>query len=147
LRRLVEFYPELKVGYARIVTISTDNLLETNEFRGGLGAEWPFLSDPRRVVQKDLDVQEYTDPHHDPMIPYTLVLEPELVIHKIYNGYWYFGRPSVADLYHDLREITRKHAPDWDLAAEGLREAWDAEQRERFFPYGLSRRELLREEG
>jgi hypothetical protein len=53
----------------------------------------------------------------------------------------------VADLYHDLREITRKHAPDWDLAAEGLREAWDAEQRERFFPYGLSRRELLREEG
>jgi peroxiredoxin len=147
LRRLVEFYPELKVGYARIVTISTDNLLETNEFRGALGAEWPFLSDPRRVVQQDLQIQEYTDPHHDPLIPYTLVLEPELVIYKIYNGYWYFGRPSVAELYQDLRKVTRKHAPDWYLAAEGLREAWDAEERDSFFPYGLSRRELLRAEG
>lgn len=144
MRRLVEFYPELKVGYARIVTLSTDNLLETNEFRSTLGAEWPFLSDPRRVVQKDLEIQEYTDPHHDPMIPYTLVLEPGLVVYKLYNGYWYFGRPSVDELYQDLRAVTRKHAPDWDLTAEGLREEWDAEQRDRFFPYGQSRREQLR---
>ena len=46
LRQLVDFYPELKVGYARLVTISTDNLLQTNEFRDGLAAQWPFLSDP-----------------------------------------------------------------------------------------------------
>src|SRR5919109_1358392 len=58
LRHLVDFYPELKVGYTRIVTISTDNLLETNEFRDALGAQWPFLSDPGRIVQKDLDIKE-----------------------------------------------------------------------------------------
>jgi hypothetical protein len=29
-----------------------------------------------RKVQKDLDIKEYTDPRHDPMIPHTLVLKP-----------------------------------------------------------------------
>ena len=87
MRDLVHFYPEVKVGYARLVTISNDNLLKTNEFRDGEGAQWPFLSDPERVVQRDLDIQEYTDPTNNPMIPHTLVLEPALKIHKIYNGY------------------------------------------------------------
>src|SRR5438270_1421643 len=73
---MVHFYPEVKVGYARIVTISTDNLLRTNEFRDGEGAQWPFLSDPERLVQRDLDIQEYTDPTNNPMVPHTLVLEP-----------------------------------------------------------------------
>jgi hypothetical protein len=59
LQHLVEFYPELKVGYAQIVTISTDGLLATNEFRDGLGAQWPFLLDPERIVQKDLDPRVY----------------------------------------------------------------------------------------
>lgn len=145
MARLVEFYPEIKVGYAKVVTISTDTLMETNEFRSSLGAEWPFLSDPRRVVQKDLDIQEYTDPHHDPMIPYTLVLEPGLVVYKIYNGYWYFGRPSPDDLYRDLREVTKKHAPDWDLSSPGLREAWERGEKEGFFPYGKSQRQVFAE--
>ena len=69
LRNLVELYPEIKVAYTKVVTISTDNLMETNEMRDALGAAWPFLSDPRRIVQKDLEIQEYTDPQHDPMIP------------------------------------------------------------------------------
>jgi peroxiredoxin len=44
----------------RLVTISTDNLLETNEFRAAVGAHWTFLSDPGRKLQKDLDIAEYT---------------------------------------------------------------------------------------
>ena len=74
-----------------LVTISTDNLLKTNEFRDGEGAQWPFLSDPERLVQRDLDIQEYTDPTNNPMVPHTLVLEPALKIYEIYNGYWYWG--------------------------------------------------------
>ena len=31
LRNLVELYPEIRVAYTKVVTISTDNLLETNE--------------------------------------------------------------------------------------------------------------------
>ena len=143
LRNLVELYPEIKVAYTKVVTISTDNLLETNEMRDALGAAWPFLSDPGRVVQKDLDIAEYTDPHHDPMIPYTFVLAPELEIAAIYNGYWYWGRPSNDDLRRDLRDVTRRIRPDWDLGAAGLREAWLQGERDQFSPYGRSMREVL----
>jgi peroxiredoxin len=145
LRNLVDFYPELRVGYTRIVLISTDNLLQTHEHREGLGAQWTFLSDPGRVVQQDLDIQEYTDPHHNPMIPHTLVLKPSLEVFKIYNGYWYWGRPSVEELRADLRELRRSMAPDWDLSAPGLRDAWERGDRSQFFPYGKSMKETLAE--
>jgi hypothetical protein len=84
------------------------------------------LSDPEREVQKDLDIQEYTDPEHNPMIPYTLVLKPGLVIYRIYNGYWFWGRPLAVDLWQDLRALMSEARPDWDLSAPGLREAWNA---------------------
>ena len=48
-----------------------------------MGAQWTFLSDPGRTVQQDLDIAEYTDPEHNPMIPHTLVLKPGLVIHSV----------------------------------------------------------------
>ena len=140
---LVRFEPELKVGYAKLVTISTDDLLATNEYRDGLGAHWPFLSDPGRIVQKDLDIQEYTDPVHNPMVPHTLVLAPELRVHSVYNGYWYFGRPSVEELRHDLRDVTRTVRPDWDLSDPQLRAAWKAGDNSRFWPYGKSLREVF----
>ena len=41
---LLQLHRELEVGYCRLVTISTDNITETNEFRTGW-AHWPFLSD------------------------------------------------------------------------------------------------------
>ena len=66
---------------------------------------------PGRIVQKDLDIQEYTDPEHDPMIPHTLVLKPGLVVHSIYNGYWFWGRPSVDDLWRDLRAVDERVPP------------------------------------
>src|SRR6516162_1757922 len=53
---LVELHREMEVGYCRLVTISTANITETNEYRTGVGAHWPFLSDTRRIVQKDLDI-------------------------------------------------------------------------------------------
>ena len=62
-------YPKIAVVYTQIVTISTDNILETNEFRDQVGAQWTFLSDAGRHVQKDLDIQEYTDPHPRPDAP------------------------------------------------------------------------------
>jgi peroxiredoxin len=131
--QLAAIQPQIAVAYTRIVTISTDSIVETREFRDAVGAQWTFLSDAGRKVQKDLDIQEYTDPTHDPMIPHTLVLKPGLAIHSVYNGYWYWGRPSVEDLRRDLREATREIRPDWDLAAPGLREAWDAGERTSFY--------------
>jgi peroxiredoxin len=130
---LAAAYSKIAVAYTQIVTISTDNILETREFRASVGAQWTFLSDAGRKLQKDLDIQEYTDPHHDPMVPHTLVLKPALVIHSLYNGYWFWGRPSIGELWRDLREATREIRPDWDLSASGLREAWDAGDRSRFY--------------
>jgi peroxiredoxin len=132
---LAALYPKIAVAYTQIVTISTDNILELNEFRASVGAQWTFLSDAGRKVQKDLDIQEYTDPHHDPMIPHTLVLKPGLQIHSVYNGYWFWGRPSGDDLRRDLREVTQEIRPDWELATPGLREAWDAGDKSGFYPY------------
>lgn len=142
-RRLVELHPELVVGAARLVTISTSGPLDTTEWRDALGARWPFLCDPGRTVQRDLDIQEYTDPRHDPMIPHTLVLAPGLEVFRIYVGYWYWGRPSNEELRADLRELTRARSPDWDPGAPGLREAWERGERERFWPYGKSLRQVL----
>ena len=84
---LLQLHREMEVGYCRLVTITTDNITQTNEYRSGVGAHWPFLSDSRRIVQKDLDIAEYTDPVHNPMIPHVIVLEPGLVTYKVYNGY------------------------------------------------------------
>jgi peroxiredoxin len=131
---LVANHSKIAVAYTRIVTITTDAILELNEFRNSVGAQWTFLSDAGRKIQKDLDIQEYTDPTHDPMIPHTLVLKPGLVIHRVYNGYWFWGRPSFYDLWHDLREATREVRPDYELTAE-LRAEWDAGDKSRHYPY------------
>ena len=49
---LVKLHRELEVAYCRLVTISTDNITQTNEYRSGVGAHWPFLSDAGRIIQK-----------------------------------------------------------------------------------------------
>ena len=143
---LVQLLPELEVGYCRLVTIITDSIIETNENRSGIGAHWPFLSDVRRIVQKDLDIAEYTDPAHNPMIPHTIVLEPGLVIYKIYDGYWFWGRPSVEELRQDLRAVTRKCRPDWDIATPELKAAWEQSHKERFYPNGKTYAQTIAEQ-
>ena len=71
-----------------------------------------FSRIPIGRFRKDLDIQEYTDPDHDPMIPHTLVLKPGLVIHRIYNGYWFWGRPSFYDLWsRPLRRVQPRSDP------------------------------------
>jgi peroxiredoxin len=123
---LAAFQAKIAVAYTKIVTIATDDHHTLQEFRASVGAYWPFLSDPGRTVQQDLDIKEYTDPDNDPMIPYTVVLKPGLIVHSMYNGYWFWGRPTIDELWRDLRAATSEIRPDWDLSRPGLREAWDA---------------------
>ena len=143
---LVQLLPEIEVGYCRLVTISTDNITETNEFRSGIGAHWPFLSDSRRTLQQDLDIAEYTDPAHNPMIPHTIVLEPGLIIYKIYNGYWFFGRPTVEELRLDLRVVLQRCRPDWDISSADHRAAWAKGEKAGFWPYGKTAAQTLTEQ-
>ena len=143
---LVELHREMEVGYCRLVTISTDNLAMTNEYRTGVGAHWTFLSDAGRKVQKDIAIAEYTDPTHDPMVPHTIVLEPGLIIFKIYLGYWYFGRPTLEELRQDLRAVSRKCRPDWDITTPETKAAWQRGEKDRFYPYGKSYAEVFAEQ-
>src|SRR3954454_21551666 len=53
---LAALYPDINVAYTQIATIATDEHHTLQEFRNSVGAQWPFLSDPGRIVQKDLDI-------------------------------------------------------------------------------------------
>src|SRR6201996_3563661 len=52
---LAALQPKIAVAYTQIVTISTDEHHTPQVFRASVGAQWPFLSDPGRTIQKDLD--------------------------------------------------------------------------------------------
>jgi peroxiredoxin len=143
---LLQLHREMEVGYCRLVTISTDNITQTNENRSGISAHWPFLCDPRRIVQKDLDIAEYTDPVNNPMIPHVIVLEPGLVIYKIYDGYWHFGRPTIEELRQDLRAVSKKCRPDWDITTPAIKAAWREGRKASFYPYGKTYVQTLAEQ-
>jgi hypothetical protein len=107
------------VAHAKIATIATDDHHPLQEFRNSVGAQWPFLSDPGRTVQKDLEHPGVHGPRQRPDDPAHSRAEPRLIVHSIYNGYWFWGRPSLVDLWHDLRDVTREIRPDWDLGTPG----------------------------
>jgi uncharacterized protein (DUF1330 family) len=71
---------------------------------------------------------------------------PGLVIFKIYNGYWFFGRPTVEELRQDLRAVLKKCRPDWDITNPELRAAWERGERDRFYPYGKTYGQVFREQ-
>ena len=79
------------------------------------------------------------------MIPHTIVLEPDLVIHKIYMGYWFFGRPTIEELHQDLRAVIKKCWPDWDITTPELKAAWQEGRKELFYPYGKTYLQTLSE--
>ena len=133
---LVRFHPQFVVGYTQLVTITTDDWHTTNNYRQQTAAQWPFLYDEDRTVQQDLDIKEYTDTSHDVMIPHTIVLGRNLEVHKVYNGYYYWGRPSMAELHGDLRTVAKNTYPDWDITRPELRDQWEQGNKNRFYPYG-----------
>lgn len=143
LQQLVPFSKQCAVGFTRLVTITAESLLSSNELRLGLGADWTFLHDEGGIIKQELDIEEYTDPKNLPMIPYTFVLEPGLKIYKIYNGYWYWGRPSVAELHQDLREVSSKIRPDWHIDTPEMRSQWERDDKRNFFPYSKSMQQVL----
>ena len=102
----------MKVNYCHLAVCSTDSIEATAAFRAGLGATYPFLSDHSRQAIRKLDIVDVTDSKHPEIaIPYAFALLPDLTIHKVYNGWWFVGRPTVEELRQDLRammQICRK---------------------------------------
>jgi hypothetical protein len=80
------------------------------------------------------------------MIPHVIVLEFGLVIHKIYNGYWFFGRPTSEDLRQNLRAVSKKCRPDWDITTLELKAAWQQGRKALFYPYGKAYVQIIGEQ-
>ena len=95
---------------------STDPLEVTAAFRTGLGATYTCLSDHERRAISALDIVEVTAPgfrHGQVAVPYTFSLLPDLTIHRIYNGWWFVGRPTVEELRQDLRAMMERSRTDY----------------------------------
>ncbi len=137
LKELTRFHPQLVVGSCQLVVITTDDWHTTNNLRQQLGASYLFFYDEKKTVRDELDILEYTDSQHEPMVPHTVLLEPGLKIRRVWNGYYYWGRPSVAELHAELRDLTRNIRPDWDLSDPALKKRWAAGDKAPFYPYGV----------
>ena len=97
-------------------------------------------------MQKDLDIAEYTDADHNPMIPHVIVLEPGLIVYKVYNGYWFFGWPTMEDLRQDMRAVTMQYRPGWGITTPAMRAAWKEGKKELFYPHGMTYAQTLGEQ-
>jgi peroxiredoxin len=113
-RRLIALQDEAEVAYCRILSVSVDPPPVAAAFRAGLGARWTFLSDPDRTVQEQLRLRETTDTVNDPYVPAVFTLSPDLTVHRAYDGYWFWGRPTMEELRRDMRDITRAIRADWE---------------------------------
>lgn len=116
-RGLVRLQDEMEVAYSRLVSVSIDTPTEQSAFRAGLGARWTFLSDRERRYIDELGLLETTDTVYRPYVPAAFTLYPDRTIHTVYNGYWFWGRPTAEDLRRDLRAVTADLRPDWEVPA------------------------------
>ena len=106
--------PELIVNYCKLVIVSVDNPMISKEVRDGIGATFPFLCDSDRKIIRELDIVDTTDAVHGPVaIPYTFLLDRDLSIYKIYNGWWYVGRPTVEEIRMDFRALLSRRGDWW----------------------------------
>ena len=88
-------------------------------FKAGLGARFPFLSDADRALTKALGIGETTDKAHGPLpVPYTFALLPDLTIHRIFNGWYFVGRPTPEELRQTIRQMTGLSVEDADFRGE-----------------------------
>ena len=104
------------MNYCKLAVVSTDRPEVIAAFRAGLGATFTFLSDADRKVISQLDIVEITRPgfeHGLVALPYTFSLYPDLTIHRIYDGWWFVGRPTLEELRQDLRAIMERCRPDY----------------------------------
>jgi len=131
---LVQLHRELEVSYCRLVTISTDvvgNQRISHRRRRTLDVPADADASFRRT-----SISPSTRMRAQSMIPHTIILEPGLVVFKIYNGYWFLARTT-----HQRRIATRpasrnhEMSPDWDITIADQKAAW-ARGEKTLPPYG-----------
>lgn len=113
-----------------VVTLPVSDVDRARRFYQSLG--WRMDAD--LVFGGDVRVVQLTPPHSSCSIAFgngLTTAEPGSAQRfELAAPHW--GRPSVDDLRHDLRAVTREIRPDWDLSTPGLRDAWGAGDLSRF---------------
>ena len=108
-----QLQPEFRVNYCKMITVSVDDRMNTTETHTALAADWPFLMDPERRLLHELQMTDTTDKvHGEVYIPYTFILDRDRTIFKVYNGWWFVGRPTSEEIRMDLRALMSRR-PDW----------------------------------
>ena len=116
-----DLQPELPVNYCKLLVVTVDDAETAQGLRDKIGATFPFLIDDQRELIHKLDIVDNTDKKHGQIpIPYTFVLDRDRSIYKIYDGWWYVGRPTVEELRMDLRTLMQRR-DDYSYKRE-----WDA---------------------
>jgi peroxiredoxin len=127
-KEMVRFHEWCPVAFTTLVTVLPNDLHDVFKMRIATGAHWTYLSDGELEVQRALEIDEYTDPHHDATVPHTVILSPGLVVEKVYVGYWFWGRPSPQQLWLDLQDVFARTKDDFDPTLPAVRERWEAAQ-------------------
>jgi len=108
-RLLVPFQDELRVNFCRMASVAVQPAIVQAAFRAGLGANWPFLCDTEREAVNSLGILDETEGEYAfTSRPFTFVLFPDMTIYKIYDGWYFVGRPTVEELRQDLRGVMSK---------------------------------------
>ncbi len=119
LRELVQFHQSTEVAYCRLAVVSVDPPRVQAAFKAGLGAHFPFLSDRGLELTDELGIRETTDKVHGPLpVPFTFALLPDLTIHRIFNGWYFVGRPTPEELRLTIREMMGISVKDADFLGE-----------------------------
>lgn len=88
-------------------------------FKAGLGAPFHFLCDEDLTLTDALGIRETTDKLHGPLpVPFTFALLPDMTIHRIFNGWYFVGRPTPEELRQTIRQMVDRSAPDLDFPGE-----------------------------
>lgn len=118
LRHLVILQEELPSAYCRVAAVSVDPPPVNGALRNGLAATFPFLSDHEHKAIEALDLVDTSDKKHGTIaIPYAFSLLPDLTVHRIYNGWYYVGRPTNEELRADMRAMIQQCRGDYDPQA------------------------------
>ena len=119
LRELVQFHQRTEVSYCRLAVVSVDPPLVQAAFKAGLGAPFHFLCDTKLTLTDTLGIRETTDRSHGPLpVPFTFALLPSLTIHRIFNGWYFVGRPTPDELRITIREMMGRSVEDADFRGE-----------------------------
>ncbi len=107
------------MAYCKIAVVSVDPPRVQAAFKAGLGATFRFLSDESLELTDKLGIRETTDKFHGPLpVPFTFSLLPDLTIERIWNGWYFVGRPTPDELRIAMRDLMAKTVPDADFRGD-----------------------------